>query len=86
MNQQTAWSLRIFWNNDSSMQGSFTFQSPIASISGGYVGGRKDGTKVFSGAIHGLEFYHTETPKPLPQSLKDLLINKQLVRRLQSSK
>ena len=69
-------------DNDPSMQGSFTFQSPIASLSGGNVGGRKDGTKVFSGALHGLEFYHTASPKPLPQSLKELLINRQQVKHL----
>ena len=62
------------------MHGTFTFQSPELVWTGGTIGGRADGTKPFSGAIHGLENYFTETPKPIPQALKKLIIDNQQVK------
>ena len=59
------------------MQGSFTLQRPKMSLGGAYIGARKNGTKAFAGALHGLEIYHTDSPKPIPQALKDLIIKTQ---------
>lgn len=66
-------------DNDARMQGTFSFQRPIMAKSGGYVGGRKDGTKPFSGLIAGMETYFTHSPKPIPVSLKKLIINSQMM-------
>ena len=68
-------------NNDARMQGSFSFQRPIIAKSGGYIGGRKDGTKSFSGPIAGIETYSTKTPKPIPMSLKQLIIDSQMMKK-----
>ena len=67
-------------NNDPSKQGNFTFQCPKFMKSGGTIGGRKDGTRPFSGEIHGLEVYFNETPKSIPHSLKTLIIENQKVK------
>ena len=66
-------------NNDPKMQGNFTFQCPRASQPGVYVGSRKDGTKPFVGSVHALEMYNTQIPKPIPQTLKRLIIKTQQI-------
>ena len=71
-------------DNDPRMQGSFTLQCPRASQSGVYIGGRKDGTKAFVGSLHGLETYFTHSPRPIPQTLKELIIKTQQIKGLSS--
>ena len=66
-------------DNDPKMQGSFNFQCPRASQPGVYIGGRKDGTKPFVGSVHALEIYNTQSPKPIPQDLKKLIIKAQQI-------
>ena len=61
------------------IQGSFNFQCPRASQPGVYIGGRKDGTKPFVGSVHALEIYNTQSPKPIPQELKKLIIKAQQI-------
>ena len=61
-------------------EGSFIFQRSMAARSGGEIGGRKDGTKSFVGAIHALETYFTDSPKLIPKQVKQLVIKKQLIR------
>ena len=67
-------------DNDPMMQGSFTLQCPKMTLGRTYIGARKDGTKAFAGALHGLEIYHTQSPKPIPQALKDLIIKTQQIK------
>ena len=66
-------------DNDPGMQGSFTLQHPLMGLSGVYIGARKDGTKAFAGSLHGLETYFTQSPKPIPQTLKELIIKTQQI-------
>ena len=66
-------------DNDPKMQGSFTFQLPRAAQPGVYIGSRKDGTKAFVGSVHGLEIYYTKRSKPIPQTLKELIIKTQQI-------
>ena len=69
-------------DNDPMMQGSFTLQCPKMTLGRTYIGARKDGTKAFAGALHGLEIYHTQSPKPIPQALKDLIIKTQQIKKM----
>lgn len=66
-------------NNDPRMQGSFTFQPPNFAQARNYVGGRNEKTNFLSGAIHAIELYgNIDIPKPIPQSLKKLIIKNQM--------
>ena len=67
-------------DNDPRMQGSFTLQRPRALKPGVYIGGRKDGTKALAGSLHGIESYFTKSPKPIPQTLKKLIIKTQQIK------
>ena len=66
-------------NNDPKMQGSFTLQKPIGESNNYYVGGRKDGTRNLSGAIHAIDIYENEgNPKPIPEILKQTIVKNQM--------
>ena len=66
-------------DNDHKLQGNFAFENGGVFEEGFQVGGRSDGTHFLTGAIHALELYYTPVNKPIPQSLKQLLIKGQLV-------
>ena len=68
-------------DNDPKMQGSFTLQRPRIVTPGAYIGARKDGTKAFVGSLHGIELYSTQSPQPIPQTLKELIIKTQQIHR-----
>ena len=74
--------LTYILDNDPKMQGSFAFQHPQACLSHVYVGGRRDGTRFLTGAIHAIELYHTQAREPIPQSLKQMVIKGQQVQHL----
>ena len=63
------------------MQGSFTLQRPRIVTPGTYIGGRKDGAKAFVSSLHGIELYSTQSPQPIPQTLKELIIKTQQIKR-----
>ena len=66
-------------NNDPKMQGSFTFQAPHRQMATSTVGGREDGTRFLSGGIHAIEMYgNPNIPKPIPESLKQLIVKSQM--------
>ena len=71
-------------DNDPRMQGSFTLQRPRIVTPGAYIGARKDGTKAFAGSLHGIELYSTQSPQPIPQTLKELIIKTQQMKRFSS--
>ena len=71
-------------DNDPKMQGSFTLQRPRIVTPGAYIGARKDGTKAFAGSLHGIELHSTQSPQPIPQTLKELIIKTQQIKRFSS--
>ena len=60
-------------------QGEFTFDRPYVCRSGTFIGGRSDGTKFLTGAIHAIERYSMESKQDLPYILKDLIIKGQKI-------
>ena len=73
--------LTYILDNDPHLQGHFAFQDPRACQAGVYIGGRHDNTRFLTGAIHAIELYYTrQVQKPIPQSMKELVIKSQQIR------
>ena len=79
-NSKTSVEYTYILNNDPKMQGSFTFQAPLSEQDKHFVGGREDGTHFLSGGVYAIELFSNKNiPKPIPQSLKQLIIKNQMV-------
>ena len=67
-------------NDDEKTKGTFTFDQTGVHTSGIFVGRRANNTKFLTGAISGIEMYYTRRKeKELPNHLKQLIIQNQMV-------
>ena len=63
--------------------GTFSLMYDDLATLGFEIGARSDKTRFFKGEISSLEIYHVnEAPKPLPECLKNLVIDKHVMKKV----